>query len=103
MVEEFLPLGLGSSDVILGIQWLKTLGMTYTNWKTQVMKFRLGSEIITLRGDPSLGKTLVSLKAMMRTIKHEGAGILMELNRLEGLSEESSEVPLFLHQILART
>ncbi|ESR37449.1 hypothetical protein CICLE_v10030074mg [Citrus x clementina] len=54
IVEEFLPLGLGSSDAILG-----------------VMKFMLGNESVTLRGDPSLGKTLVSLKAMMRTIKHE--------------------------------
>lgn len=58
--------------------------MTHTNWKTQVMKFNLGSESITLRGDPALGKTLVSLKAMMRTIRHEGAGILVELNQLEG-------------------
>ena len=37
----------------------------------------------------------------MRTIKHEGARILVELNQLEGLSEKSSEVPLFLHQVLA--
>ena len=70
-MEEFSPLGLGSSDVILGIQWLKTLRTTHTNWKTQVMKFRLGSETITLRGDLSLGKTLVSLKVMMQTIKHD--------------------------------
>ncbi|KAF8400118.1 hypothetical protein HHK36_013414 [Tetracentron sinense] len=101
IVEEFLPLGLGSSEVILGIQWLETLGMTHTNWKTQVMKFRLGSETITLCGNPSLGKTLVSLKALMRTIKHEGAGILVELNQLEGSGEESPGVPKFLHQTLA--
>ena len=64
------------------------------------MKFRLGSEIITLCGDPSLGKTLVLLKAMMQTIKQEGVGILVELNQLEGLREESYEVLLFLHQVL---
>lgn len=75
IVNDFLPLGLGSSDVILGIQWLETLGMTHMNWKIQVMKFSLGKKIITLCGDPSLGKSLVSLKAM-RTIKHEGSGIL---------------------------
>ncbi|KAL5573444.1 hypothetical protein UlMin_023041 [Ulmus minor] len=72
IVEEFLPLGLGCYDLILGIQWLETLGMTHTNWKTQVMKFQLGNESVTMRRDPSLGKTLVSLNAMMRTIKHEG-------------------------------
>ena len=49
IVEDFLPLGLGSSDIILGIQWLATLGMTHTNWKLQVMKFQLGNETVTLR------------------------------------------------------
>lgn len=101
IVEEFLPLGLGSSDVILGVQWLETLGMTHTNWKTQVMKFMVGNESVTLRGDLSLGKTLVSLKAMMRTIKHEGAGILVECNQFEGLCEVSPEVPTDLNQVLA--
>ena len=38
---------------------------------------------MTLRGDPSLGKTMVSLKAMMKTIRHEGEGILIELNEIK--------------------
>ena len=37
---------------------------------------------MTLRGDPSLGKTMVTLKGMMRTIRHEGEGILIELNEI---------------------
>lgn len=52
-------------------------GTTQTNWKTKLMKFRQGNQTITLRGDPSLGITLVSLKAMQRTIKHERVGILV--------------------------
>ncbi|XP_068638603.1 uncharacterized protein [Aristolochia californica] len=79
IMEDFLPLELGNTDVILGVQWLETLGGTYTNWKTHVMKFRLGNEIVVLQGDPSLHKTLISLKVMMRVIKHEEHGALVEL------------------------
>ncbi|KAL5550230.1 hypothetical protein UlMin_000406 [Ulmus minor] len=66
------------------------------------MKFMLRNESVTLRGDPSLGKTLVSLKAMMHTIKHKGTGILVEFNQLEGLCEVSSEVQPNLNQVLAK-
>ena len=37
---------------------------------------------MTLRGDHSLGKTLVSLKTMLKTLRHEGKGILVELNEV---------------------
>lgn len=32
VVEDFLPLPLGNSDLILGIQWLEKLGTMTTNW-----------------------------------------------------------------------
>lgn len=40
--EDFLPLELGNSYVILGIQWLEKLGPVVTNWKTQVMTYQVG-------------------------------------------------------------
>ena len=64
-IDDFLPLRLGSSNIILGIQWLETLGMTHIDWKQQVTKFQLGGSTSILRGDPSLSKTLILLKAMI--------------------------------------
>lgn len=60
--EDFLPLELGNSDLILGIQWLEKLGEVTTNWKHQSMSFMWGGQGVKLRGDPSLGRTQVSLK-----------------------------------------
>ena len=82
IMDDLLPLSLGSSDFIMGIQWLETLGMTYTNWKQQVMKFQMGNKMVTLLRDPFLGKTMVSLKTMMKTLRHEGKGLLVELNKV---------------------
>jgi len=65
VVEDFLPLELGSSDLILGIQWLETLGVVSVNWKTLLMKFNVGDQHVTLRGDPGLNKSPVTLKALM--------------------------------------
>ncbi|XP_074347938.1 uncharacterized protein LOC141686775 [Apium graveolens] len=39
VVDGFLPLTLGKSNVILGIKWLETLGPVVTYWKTQEMCF----------------------------------------------------------------
>lgn len=64
------------------------------------MKFSFSQETIILRGEPSLGKTLVSLKAMMRTLKHEGSGLLVELNQITAPTADESTVPLFLHGVL---
>lgn len=102
IIESYLPLQLGNSDVILGVQWLEKLGTMTTNWKTQTMKFRLGDTTVTLKGDPSLGRSKISLKAMMRTLRKEGGGFLVELNHLsggigdKGKDTTASSVPLFL-------
>ncbi|GJT57990.1 ty3-gypsy retrotransposon protein [Tanacetum coccineum] len=39
IVEDFFPLKLGSTNVILGIKWLQTLGETSNNWKELTMTF----------------------------------------------------------------
>lgn len=72
--EDFLPLTLGTSDVILGVQWLEKLGNVVTNWKTQVMQFDVGDNTVTLVSDPSLVRSKISLKAMLRTIRKERQG-----------------------------
>ncbi|KAL4568842.1 hypothetical protein LXL04_024459 [Taraxacum kok-saghyz] len=73
---------------------------TKTNWKEQTMAFMLGAKQITLKGDPSLGKSLVSLRAMEREVCREGAGVLIELNEVETEKEKNQEPPEFLKAAL---
>ncbi|KAL8118331.1 hypothetical protein AgCh_016023 [Apium graveolens] len=106
VIEDYLPLQLGNSDVILGVQWLEKLGTVSTNWKTQTLRFQLGGGSVTLKGDPSLGRTMISFKAMMKTIQKGGDGYLVECNHLaatgehKGLKRGEDNMPPYLKPIL---
>lgn len=97
--EDFLPLKLGNSDLILGVQWLEKLGTVVTNWKTQTMKFQIDGTTVTLKGDPSLARSEISLKAMIKMIKKEKGGILVEVNEIDGRDKtEGQGSRVNLHQ-----
>ncbi|KAA0031985.1 ty3-gypsy retrotransposon protein [Cucumis melo var. makuwa] len=70
IVDNFLPLELGGVDVILGMQWLHTLGVTEVDWRKLTLTFIQNEKKVVIRGDPSLTKTRVSLKHMMKTWIH---------------------------------
>uniref|UniRef100_A0A803P3U7 Uncharacterized protein n=1 Tax=Cannabis sativa TaxID=3483 RepID=A0A803P3U7_CANSA len=53
-----------------------TLGTTKTNWKSQTMEFQLGKRIVTIKGLPSLNRSLISLKTMIKTIQAENQGFI---------------------------
>ena len=65
------------------------------------MKFNLGQESITLRGDLSLGPSLVSLKAMMKTLRLEESGVLAELQQMDSSAEGESMISQSLQGVLA--
>lgn len=88
IVEDFLPLELGSTDVILGMQWLSPLGNMEVNWKLLTMKFRMGESVKTLKGDPGLSKAGVSLKTMVKTLQQEGQGLWVELRSMSAAIQE---------------
>ena len=96
IVEEFLPIRLGSSDVILGVKWLDTLGDTQADWKQLTLKFEIGGRTIKLQGDPSLGRTLVSVRCMEKSIRIEEGAILVELSNVELGEAQGTVAPGFL-------
>ena len=51
VIEDFLSLELGSSDAILGMQWLRTLGGIQANWEDLTLKFKIGGSGVIMKGD----------------------------------------------------
>ncbi|KAI0519064.1 hypothetical protein KFK09_006504 [Dendrobium nobile] len=99
--EDFLPLELGSTDVILGMKWLQTLGETKINWGTLRIKLRKGGRKMVIQGDAGLTKAGFSLKSLIKTIQEEGEGYLVELHSLEGMNgEEGGDIPLSVQPLI---
>lgn len=72
IINDLFPLSLGSTNVILGVQWLMTLGRLECDWGTSEMEFQVGEWSLLLQGDRSLVKSQISLKSMMKHVKGEG-------------------------------
>ncbi|XP_021776460.1 uncharacterized protein LOC110740287 [Chenopodium quinoa] len=102
VIDDFLPLGLGNADIILGVQWLEKLGVVTTNWKTHEMHFTVAGVVVVLTGDPTLEKSSISLKAMIRTLGKQKGGLLVEINQVESSigPSELGPAPSFLSGLL---
>ncbi|KAA0037390.1 ty3-gypsy retrotransposon protein [Cucumis melo var. makuwa] len=81
--EEFLPLELGGVDVVLGMQWLHSLGVTVVDWKNFTLTFPNEGKQISIKGDPSLTISRISLKSMFKTWLDQDEEFLIECRAIQ--------------------
>ncbi|XP_031265006.1 uncharacterized protein LOC116123364 [Pistacia vera] len=93
LCQDYFPFELGGADVVLGISWLSTLGDVCANWRNLTMEFFNERKKVVLQGDPSLVKTVVSLRAMLKSLQREDAGYVVELCSIV-VKEEETEEPM---------
>ncbi|KAF7826714.1 Retrotransposable element Tf2 [Senna tora] len=90
--ENFYLFNLGDVDMILGVEWLESLGEVRVNWKQLTIKIKAETGVVCLAGDPALARSLVSMKNLMRSVRKGGQGFLLELNELALQEEKEQEV-----------
>jgi len=74
---------LGGIDVVLGIEWLKTLGDMVINWKQQTMSLWDGNQWVTLRGKEGCKESVVALQNILSKPKPNTQSLLWEIEKVE--------------------
>nr|GEX60049.1 retrotransposon protein, putative, unclassified [Tanacetum cinerariifolium] len=100
VIDDFYPLELGSTNVILGMKWLRQLGDMRVNWRKLTMTFWFAGKQVTLNGDASLHRGATSLRALVRGISNIDEGYIVSMANLGGLEMPESQVHPDLDEIL---
>ncbi|KAF7826330.1 Retrotransposable element Tf2 [Senna tora] len=98
--ENFYLFNLGDVDMILGVEWLESLGEVRVNWKQLTMKIKAETGVVCLARDPALARSLVSMKNLMRSVRKGGQGLLLELNELALQEEKEQEVDVRIKKVI---
>lgn len=69
---------MGSSEIILGMKWLSTIGETKNDWKNLTMVLNVNRKKMVLKGNPNLQKSKISLRSMSTQVAQIGEWLLIE-------------------------
>jgi hypothetical protein len=79
MNSPMISIPMGSADVVLGIQWLQSLGTVDFNFQELFMKFSLEGKEIELRGITGKPGKVISSNGMTKILKKGHQGVIAQL------------------------
>jgi hypothetical protein len=83
MNSPMISIPMGGADVVLGIQWLQSLGTMAFNFQELFMKFSLEGKEIELRGITGKPGKVISSNGMTKLLKKGHQGIIAQLFSLD--------------------
>nr|GMD32851.1 Transposon Ty3-G Gag-Pol polyprotein [Ipomoea batatas] len=69
-------------DVVLGVQWLQSLGSVTHDYSKSTMEFQRGSTIVTLKGDSSLNNQPISFNQLQAMVTNGDIQTLYEIHHI---------------------
>jgi hypothetical protein len=99
MNSPMIAIPMGGADVVLGIQWLQSLGTVAFNFQELFMKFLLEGKEIELRGITGKPSKVISSNDMTKLLKKGHQGIIAQLCSLDVQTSKTS-IPQDLQRII---
>jgi len=72
------------------VEWLESLGEVRMNWEELQMKIQVQGLWLKLQGDPSLERTQVFLKSMLKTLRNKEELVLIALDETTNQEQQSA-------------
>jgi len=93
LTSPMLSIPMGGGDIVLGVQWLQSLGTITFNFQELFIKFFTEGKEVELRGIAGkLGK-IISSNGMTNLLKKEQRGVIAQLCSLDVSTSKSSISP----------
>ena len=80
-----ISIQMGGVDVVLGVQWLQSLGTMALNFQDPFMRFSLEGKEIELRGIQGKPSKVISSNSMTKVLKKGQHGVIALLGYLDTL------------------
>ncbi|GAU45214.1 hypothetical protein TSUD_244190 [Trifolium subterraneum] len=72
--QHFLVMELSGSEMVLGMDWLVSLGNIEANFSNLCLKCELNGKKYTIQGDPAMCNSQATWKTMIKALSDEGMG-----------------------------
>ena len=89
-IKDKFSIPMGGADVVLGVQWLQSLGMVAFNFQELFLNFFSERKEVELRGIVGKPGKIISSNVMKKLLKKEQRGIISQLCSLEVPTLKSS-------------
>eukprot|EP00253_Pinus_taeda_P012384 PITA_12384 len=91
---------MGGCDIVLGAEWLRTLGPITMDFQELYMSFKHNNSTHTLRGLQAGAPSIISAHRMEKLLKKGHHGVIAQFNAIQGVETKSVLIHPEMQQIL---
>ena len=93
---------MGGCDIVLGVEWLCTLGPITMDFQESYMSFKQNDHTHTLRGLQAGAPTIISSHRMEKLLKKGHRGIVAQFNSIQAIESTTLHMHHEMQQVLDR-